>query len=57
METSITTCKAGSQPEFAVCLRDPAGALYQPGGVGWEGGGRLNREGTCVGLWLTQVEV
>ena len=28
------------------------GALGQPGGVGWQGRGRLRREGTYVQLWL-----
>ena len=35
------------------------GALYQPRGVGWGGkmGGRVNREGIYVYLWLIHVEV
>ena len=29
----------------------------QRGGMGWEVGGRLTREGTCVYLWLIHVDV
>ena len=35
------------------------GARWQPrrGGTGWEVGRRFKREGTCVYLWLTDVDV
>ena len=59
METSITICKLESQREFAVCPREPQQGLCI-NLEGWDGremGGRLNREGTCVDLWLIQVEV
>ena len=56
METYITICKIGSQWEFAVWLRKlKTSALYQLKGVGW--GGRFQREGIYVYLWLIHVEV
>ena len=46
METCITTCKIGSQQEFAVCLRKLKQLLYIDL-EGWHGegdGGRFKRE-------------
>ena len=59
METYITVCKIDSQQEFALWLRKPKQGLYITlgGGVGRETGGRSNREGTYVYLWLIHVEV
>ena len=59
METYITTCKIGSQQEFAVCL----GKLKQGLCINLEGqdvvvdGGRFKREGIYVYLWLIHVAV
>ena len=59
METYITTCKIGSQQEFAVCLRK----LKQGLCINLEGqdvvvdGGRFKREGIYVYLWLIHVAV
>ena len=59
MGTYITTCKIDSQWEFAVCLRELKQGLCinLEGSMGREMGGRFQREGTYVDLWLIQVEV
>ena len=58
METDITICKIDSQREFAVWLRK----LKQGLCINlerWDGemGGRFQREGIYVYLWLIHVEV
>ena len=59
METYITICEIDNQEEFAVCLRKlKQGLCINLGvGLGWEMGGRFNREGIYVHLWLIHVEV
>ena len=59
MESYITICKTDSQWEFAVCLRELKQGLCinLEGSMGREMGGRFQREGTYVDLWLIHVEV
>ena len=61
MKTFITVCKieqiaVGYGP---MAQETPKGALYQLRGVGWGGeiGGRFNRTGIYLYLWLIHVEV
>ena len=59
MVTYITICKIDSQWEFAVCLRELKRGSVSTwrGGMGREMGGRFQREGIYVYLWLIHVEV
>ena len=59
METYSTICKIVSQQEFAVWLRKLKQGLCinLEGWGGREMGGRYNREGMYVYLWLIHVEV
>ena len=59
METYITICKIDSQWEFAVCLRELKRGSVSTwrGGMWREMGGRFQREGIYVYLWLIHVEV
>ena len=59
METDITFCKADSQWEFAVYLRELKQGLC-PNLEGWDGretGGSFKREGAYGHLWLIHVNV
>ena len=58
-EAYITTCKIDSQREFAVWLRKlKQGFCINLEEWGGEGGGReIQKEGICVYLWLSHVEV
>ena len=56
METYITMCKMDSQREFAVWLRKLKQGLCINLGA-WEMGGRFEREGIYVYIWLIHVEV
>ena len=59
METYITICKIDSHWELAVCLRKLKQGLCI-NLEGWDGrevGGRFQREGVYVYLWLIHVEV
>ena len=54
----ITICKIDSQWEFAICLRKLRGSIAtKRDRMGREMGGRFNREGIDVNLWLIHVEV
>ena len=59
METYITTCKIDSQQEFALWLRElkQGRCINLDGCHGREMGGRFQREGIYVYLWLIHVEV
>ena len=67
METHITVCNIHSQWEFAVWLRELKQGLcisLEEGDGEGDGretgrgmGGRFNKEGTCVYLWLIHVDV
>ena len=58
VETYIAICKIDSQWEFAVGLRNsPRGSVSTTRGwMGREMGGKFEREGVYVYLWLIQVE-
>ena len=59
VETYITIWKLESQREFALCLRKVTQGLCVSL-EGWDGkemGGRFEREGRDVFLWLSRVEV
>jgi len=58
VETYIAICKIDSQWEFAVWLRNSnrGSVSTKRGGMGREMGGKFEREGVYVYLWLIQVE-
>ena len=59
MEAYITICTIDNQQEFALWLRKLKQGLYinLGRGIGKEMGGRFNREGIYVHLWLIDVKV
>ena len=59
METYIAMCKIDGQREFAIWLRNSnmGSASTWRGGMRREMGGRFQKEGIYVYLWLIQVEV
>ena len=54
-ETCVTVCRIDSQCARCVTQRAQPSALWQPRGVGR--GGRRQREGTYVYLWLSHANV
>ena len=55
----ITICKIDIQWKFVVWLREPKLGYMttKRGGMEWERGVKLKRQGTYVYLWLIHVDV